>query len=156
MSLREPIWWRLSRMTTVGSSVSVSSELHCSARLDRYWRRSWGGKHQQVYIWIQYSKGKRFQEEVWYIIVYRQAAIWSETQSTPFLFILNSSLNVINAAWIQIKARFNIKITGWYFIMVDNLHESLLAANLWHVMLKNVYAHSCSAFFTPFGQTTTG
>lgn len=54
------------------------------------------------------------------------------------------------------KAWFNIKITGWYFIMVDNLQESLLAANLWHVMLKNVYARSCSAFFTPFGQTTTG
>lgn len=36
MSLREPMWCRLSRMTTVGSSVSVSSELHCSARVDRY------------------------------------------------------------------------------------------------------------------------
>lgn len=36
MSLREPMWCRLSRMTTVGSSVSVSSELHCSARLDKY------------------------------------------------------------------------------------------------------------------------
>ena len=36
MSLSEPIWWRLSRITTVGSSVSVSSELHCSARVDRY------------------------------------------------------------------------------------------------------------------------
>lgn len=42
MSLREPMWWRLSRMTTVGSSASVRSELHRSARLDRYRRRSCG------------------------------------------------------------------------------------------------------------------
>lgn len=40
MSLREPIWWRLSRITTVGSSISHSSVLHCSARLERYCRRS--------------------------------------------------------------------------------------------------------------------
>lgn len=36
MSLRESMWWRFSRMTTVGSSVSVSLQLHCSARVDRY------------------------------------------------------------------------------------------------------------------------
>lgn len=40
MSLREPIWWRLSRITTEGSSISHSSVLHCSARLERYCRRS--------------------------------------------------------------------------------------------------------------------
>lgn len=38
------MWCRLSRMTTVGSSVSVSSELHCSARLDKYCRSSCGGR----------------------------------------------------------------------------------------------------------------
>lgn len=44
ISPRELTWCRLSRMMTRGMSTALFSLLHWSARLDRYWRNSYGGQ----------------------------------------------------------------------------------------------------------------
>lgn len=50
ISPRELTWCRLSRMMTSGISTALFSLLHWSARLDRYWRSSYGGQKIELGI----------------------------------------------------------------------------------------------------------